>query len=188
MDRMSRMRRAPSALLAATLALAVACSRDGSSVESSSTDPPTSIADTTSTTAAHDTGTGSTNAPPDSTSTTAPPTSSPTPPPPTTPPPAGSGVSGTVTAGPTCPVAQAENPCDPRPVDADVEARTSAGTLVAATHTGSAGTYELQLAPATYTLAAATGSAPLPRCTPITITVSSGKTTQANISCDTGIR
>jgi hypothetical protein len=97
-------------------------------------------------------------------------------------------VFGTVTAGPTCPVAQAENPCDPRPVDAEVEARTSAGAVIATTHTDSNGAYDLKLAPATYTLVAATGSTPLPRCAPVTVTVASGGTAQANIGCDTGIR
>lgn len=187
MCRMSRKRRTPSALLAAMLTLATACGDDGA-VDSRGTDPTTSTAEATSTTAARDTGTASTVAPPEGTSATIPPTSSSVPPPPETRPPGGSGVFGKVTAGPTCPVAQAENPCDPRPVDAEIEARTSTGAVVATTHTDDTGAYDLQLAPATYTLVAATGSTPLPRCTPITITIAAGETAQANIDCDTGIR
>ena len=82
--------------------------------------------------------------------------------------------------------AAAENPCDPRPVNAEIEARTSTGAVVATTHTDNAGAYDLQLRPATYTLVASTGSTPLPRCTPVTVT--RGGTVQANIDCDTGIR
>jgi hypothetical protein len=194
MCRMSRMRRAPSALLAATLIVATGCGGgdgvgDGDgSAESTAIDATTSTLDATSRTTAHPTGSDPTVAPPERTSTTIPPTSSSIPPPASTRPPSGTGVFGTVTAGPTCPVAQAENPCDPQPVDAEIEARTPTGAIIATTHTNDAGTYDLQLAPATYTLVATTGPTPLPRCTPTTVTVTPGGTVQANIDCDTGIR
>lgn len=187
MGPMTRTRRARSALLAAMLAIAAACGDDGT-VESRGTDPTTSTVDATPTTAASGTSPESTVPPPASTSTTIPPTSSSTPPPTQTQPPAGTGVSGTVTAGPTCPVAQAENPCDPRPVDADVEARSSTGAVVASAHTDDTGGFDLQLAPATYTLVAVIDSMRLPRCSPVTITVPAGEIAQANINCDTGIR
>ncbi|HEY3144495.1 MAG TPA: hypothetical protein VGJ86_25420 [Acidimicrobiales bacterium] len=100
-------------------------------------------------------------------------------------PPAGVQVFGKVTAGPTCPVAQAELPCDPRPVDAEVEARTSVGEVAGSTHTDATGAFSL--APASYTLTAVTRAA-LPRCQAVPVTVASGPPMQANIDCDTGIR
>ncbi len=186
---MCRMWRRQSFVLVATLTvLATACGGGGTE-ESRGTAGTTSTVEARSTTTAR-TGSDSTVAPPDrtSTTTTVPPASTSTPPPASTRPPAGTGVFGKVTAGPTCPVAQAENPCDPRPVDAEVEAQSPAGTVIATTHTDQAGAYDLQLAPATYTLVATTGSARLPRCTPTTVTVTRGGTVRANIDCDTGIR
>jgi hypothetical protein len=92
-----------------------------------------------------------------------------------------------VAAGPTCPVARADLPCDPRPVDADVEARTLAGDVIASTHTDATGSYSLHLAPARYTLTAVTDG-PLPRCPAVPVTVTTGPAIEANIDCDTGIR
>lgn len=179
---MTRMRLAPSAVMVAMLIVTSACGGDDS-VESKGTGTTSSTieATSTSTTTGHGAGSGSTIAPPESTSTTIRPPAS-------TRPSVGSGVFGTVTAGPTCPVAQAENPCDPRPVHTDVQARTAAGRVVATTHTDDAGVYDLQLAPATYTLVAATGSTRLARCPLVTVTVSRGRAVRANIACDTGIR
>jgi hypothetical protein len=170
------------ALLAAMLTLATACG-DDASVDSRGTDADvtTSTLQTTSTTTTGSTDADTTVAQPARTSTT-------NPPPASTRSPASAGVFGTVTAGPTCPVAQAENPCDPRPVDTDIEARSPTGTIFATTQTDNAGAYDLQLAPATYTLVATNGSTPLPRCTPVTATVTREKAVQANIDCDTGIR
>jgi hypothetical protein len=92
------------ALLAAMLTLATACG-DGASVDSRGTDADvtTSTLQTTSTTTTGSTDADTTVAQPARTSTT-------NPPPASTRSPASAGVFGTVTAGPTCPVAQAENP------------------------------------------------------------------------------
>jgi hypothetical protein len=123
----------------------------------------------------------------------APPTTAPLPPttaPTTTTPapaPAGTGAYGYVTAGPTCPVERAGQPCPPAPVTAHVQAQDPSGRTVAATDTDSHGRYQLVLPPGPYTLTATTGST-YPRCPPVQVTVRAGTATRADISCDTGIR
>jgi hypothetical protein len=185
---MFRARCLQAALLVATLSImAAACGGDGDhAAVRRGDDTPSSTA--ASSTASDDAGSSTTGIQPDSTPTTAEPAPTTVPPPESAPPPPVVGVFGTVTAGPTCPVAQVENLCDPRPLVADVEARTADGTLAARTHTDQAGAYRLELAPATYTLLAVTGSSSLPRCLPTTVTVHGGQAVQANIGCDTGIR
>lgn len=137
-------------------------------------------ATTTSTTTTTESPSSSTVAPPVS-----PPTSTPAAPPPGS----STDVYGKVTAGPTCPVERVEQPCEPRPVDTDVQAQTAAGDVVAITHTDSTGAYNLSLAPGSYTLIAVTATAAaLPRCQPTPVIVTPGTAAQANIDCDTGIR
>ena len=97
-------------------------------------------------------------------------------------------VAGRVTAGPTCPVERPDHPCPPAAVSANVEARKVSGAkVVASTHTGTSGRYQLRLRAGAYTLDAVTPNA-LPRCSPVNITVRANRTTRAAISCDTGIR
>jgi hypothetical protein len=102
-------------------------------------------------------------------------------------PPANTGAYGYVTAGPTCPVERAEQPCPPRPVIAQIEARNSAGSLVAAGQSDAAGRYSLGLQPGRYTLTVSTAEI-FPRCPVVDVTVGEGAPTRADISCDTGIR
>jgi hypothetical protein len=80
-------------------------------------------------------------------------------------------VSGVVTADPTCPVERINQPCPPRPVSAEIDARTQAGKSVAATHTDPDGRYTLVLPPGTYILTVRTTG--LPRCPPTPISVRS---------------
>jgi len=101
--------------------------------------------------------------------------------------PAGTGAYGYVTAGPTCPVQQAGQPCPPQPVSAQVEARDSAGAAAASTHTDASGRFLLVLPPGSYTLVVTTGST-YPRCPDTPVTVRSASMTRADISCDTGMR
>jgi len=96
-------------------------------------------------------------------------------------------VSGRVTASPTCPVERPNHPCPPAPVSATVQVTNSHGKVVASTQTDAKGRYHLQLREGTYTLAAVTPSV-LPRCSPVSVTVSAGGTNRVDISCDTGIR
>lgn len=99
----------------------------------------------------------------------------------------GSGANGTITAGPTCPVERAGQPCPPQPVQADIDARDGSGRTVASTHSDSAGRYALSLAPGSYTLVVVTSNG-WPRCPQTPVTVHPGQVTRADISCDTGIR
>ena len=89
-------------------------------------------------------------------------------------PPSNTGAYGYVTAGPTCPVERAEHPCPPRPVMAQIEARDSAGSLVATGPSDAAGRYSLSLRPGQYTLTVSTGEI-LPRCPVADVAVGHGR-------------
>ena len=98
-------------------------------------------------------------------------------------------VFGVVLAGPTCPVVTPEEPCLPRPVDAEISAQDGEGAIVATTRTDAEGDYTLSLQPGDYTLVADTGAA-LPFCDPVTVSVpvAVDRSVRADIICDTGIR
>jgi hypothetical protein len=97
-----------------------------------------------------------------------------------------SSVFGVVLAGPKCPVETPDEPCPPRPVDAEIDAHDADGDVVASTRTHANGKYHLSLSPGEYTLVA-TGAG-LPVCEPVTATVMTGGAVRADIGCDTGIR
>ena len=99
----------------------------------------------------------------------------------------GTGAYGLVTASPTCPVQRVDDPCPPRPVDAEIEARDTNGLTKATTHTDDTGHYTLRLDPGRYTLVALTDKV-LPTCPQMTVTVTARATTRVDINCDTGIR
>jgi hypothetical protein len=84
-------------------------------------------------------------------------------------------------------VEQAGQPCPPRPVSAEVDARNGSGSTVATTTSDSSGYYALGLAPGDYTLVVVTSNG-WPRCPDTPVTVRPGAATRADISCDTGIR
>jgi hypothetical protein len=98
-----------------------------------------------------------------------------------------SGVDGSVTAGPACPVQQKGHPCPDKPLRVEVDALASSGKSVASTHSDRAGRYLLTLAPGRYTLVVA-GVATLPRCPAVRVAVRPGRLSRADIHCDTGIR
>lgn len=104
--------------------------------------------------------------------------------------PADSGVRGTVSLGPTCPVERI--PPDPACADKGyagtiVVRRAGANTVFARTMSDATGAFKLTLPPGAYTLTAGEGKM-LPRCTPTAITVAPHAFVTASISCDTGIR
>jgi hypothetical protein len=101
--------------------------------------------------------------------------------------PTGSGIRGTVLAGPTCPVERPESPCPPRPVSADIRVTTPGGSLVATTRSDDSGAFAVAVPPGSYEVAALPGEI-LPRCTPEKVTVIPTATTSVTIHCDTGIR
>jgi hypothetical protein len=142
-------------------------------------------------------GTSSTSSAPAPTS--LPPTVSPTPRPEKSPPPTPStttpsrpsndttsGAEGRVLVGPTCPVESVDHPCPDRPAEGvEVWATRHGDTeTVATTTTTSDGSFHLNLPPGTYDLYARAGMS----CDPQTVTVESGRVSQADISCDSGIR
>ena len=98
-----------------------------------------------------------------------------------------SGVRGTVTAGPTCPVERIDQPCPPGPVSATVEAVDGAGRVAGRGGTDGAGRYAIDLTPGPYTLRV-TGTGLYPRCPDTDIVVGPGSPGTVDISCDTGIR
>lgn len=101
-------------------------------------------------------------------------------------PPAEGTVQGTVTAAPTCPVEQAGHACPPRPVSGVVSVVGGGGPSSTAT-IGKDGAYRLSIPAGTYTLKVRSPSA-FPTCPSVTVVVTRGSTSHANIACDTGIR
>jgi hypothetical protein len=101
-----------------------------------------------------------------------------------------SGVGGSVTAGPTCPVVQAgDTSCDPRPVaGAVLVVRDAGGSEVARVTTGGSGLYRIALAPGDYTLEPQPVEGLLGTAPPASLTVAAGVLTIQSVSYDTGIR
>ena len=99
----------------------------------------------------------------------------------------GSGVRGTVLAGPTCPVERAGNPCPDKPIVADVRIVRGDGSTAATTRTGADGRFSVAVAPSRY-MVQATSSLAFSGCKPVDVTVPQGAYATADVSCDTGIR
>jgi hypothetical protein len=102
--------------------------------------------------------------------------------------PAGSGVAGTVTASPTCPVERVDQPCPPRPVETDVRVMRADGSIAARGRSGTDGRFRIEVPPARYRLEADYPEGPGRGCTPVDVAVDVGGFTHADIDCDTGIR
>ena len=98
----------------------------------------------------------------------------------------GTGVYGTITSGPSCPVERPDQSCPPRPVSATVRAERG-GSSVGQTRSDGSGRYDLTLAPGDYTLVVDTGSS-MPHCPDTQVTVTAGSARRVDISCDSGIR
>jgi hypothetical protein len=100
-------------------------------------------------------------------------------------------ISGSVVAGPTCPVQTAEDPCPPKPVPGrPVSIQTPNGTEVASTVTDASGNFTVHLAAGSYVVRVVTGVGllGLEQVTPGDVTVVAGQTTHIQIELDTGIR
>ena len=99
-----------------------------------------------------------------------------------------SGIQGTVTVGPQCPVVQAESPCPDTPFDGKVQVSRGGG-VIAQVQVDAQGSYWIALVPGTYVvLPMVAGNGGLPRATPQTVVVRDGAFTQADLTIDTGIR
>ena len=97
----------------------------------------------------------------------------------------GSGIRGTILAGPACPgPARLDSPCPDRPVSMTVE--VVSGTTVAATFTtDAAGQFSVGVAAGSYTLRSKNG---LPVLRSTTVTVVDGQFTSVELHADTGVR
>jgi len=105
-------------------------------------------------------------------------------------PPPGTGVTGVTLVGPTCPVSRPDPACADRPVPAKLTVVDAhSGATVATATTGTDGVFRIPLPPGTYELRPAnlSGGA-LRRPEPVTVVVTAGRYSIANVRFDTGIR
>ena len=99
-----------------------------------------------------------------------------------------SGIQGTVTVGPHCPVVQAESPCPDTPFAGKVEV-SQGGGVIAQVQVDAQGSYRFALVPGTYVVEPLVGgNGGPPTATPQTVVVRDGAFTQADLTIDTGIR
>lgn len=101
-----------------------------------------------------------------------------------------SGITGTVTLGPTCPVERIppDPNCVPKFYSTSInimEARDN--KIIKTVESDSNGTFKIDLDQGLYILQAQGGNV-LPRCPLVSVDVKSGQYITTNISCDTGIR
>jgi hypothetical protein len=100
-----------------------------------------------------------------------------------------SGVEGTVSIGPTCPVEHAESPCPDAPYAAAITVSTG-GDVVATGESGEDGTFRISVPPGTYEVSAEPldGNA-IAHAEPIeNVVVEAGSFTHLLLSFDSGIR
>ncbi|HTG46351.1 MAG TPA: hypothetical protein VK646_01685 [Actinomycetota bacterium] len=96
------------------------------------------------------------------------------------------GIFGSVTVGPSCPVERTGSPCPPRPWSGTVRASDASGRIFE-TRSDGFGRYTLHLAPGTYAVEAVV-SGPLPTAAPATVVVPSGPMQRFDLRLDSGIR
>ncbi|HEX6381659.1 MAG TPA: hypothetical protein VF180_10485 [Acidimicrobiia bacterium] len=101
--------------------------------------------------------------------------------------PCASGVTGRVTAGPTCPVERPDEPCADKPVETTLRLLRKDGSVAATEKSFSDGSFRMIVAPGSYRLVADWPSR-IGGCGPVEVTVEYGRFTYAEVSCDTGIR
>lgn len=101
----------------------------------------------------------------------------------------GTGFTGYVLVGPTCPVERLNSPCPPHPLSATIIIRDGQGSEVARVQSGTDGHFKVDLLPGTYTLIGLdVNNSALPRPIPTTATVTRGSYTQVTVEYDSGIR
>ncbi len=98
-------------------------------------------------------------------------------------------VSGTVMLSPICPVERIppDPKCMPKPYATEVKVLDDKGGTLKTTQSLSDGSFTIILPYGNYTFQAIGGN-PLPRCSPIILSVQTPTINNVNISCDTGIR
>lgn len=102
---------------------------------------------------------------------------------------ASSGISGTVSTAPTCPVEQypPDPACAPRRLAGATVTASRHHKRVATTHSDSKGRFRLTLAAGRYVVRASNGSS-LPRPESRVVTVQRGKVARVHLVLDSGIR
>jgi hypothetical protein len=97
------------------------------------------------------------------------------------------GINGSVKAGPTCPVEQANSPCPERPVaGAEVTAKSASTGAVTTTKADNDGRFTMRLAAGNYDVTAKSDS--VMGCSTEHVTVHEHSYTPVVVDCDTGIR
>jgi hypothetical protein len=99
-----------------------------------------------------------------------------------------SGVEGTVTIGPQCPVERADQPCPDKPFAAKLLiVRASDGKVVARTNSGADGRFRVAVAPGSYRIEDG-DSQVMPFLKPVDVVVQPGAFATVSVSFDSGIR
>mgnify|MGYP001379912308 CR=1 FL=1 len=104
-----------------------------------------------------------------------------------TPEPSDSGIEGTVTIGPMCPVMQENVPCADQPYQAALTVLTTSGKKVTQFQTNENGRFRVDLAAGDYVLHPESPNA-MPFAADIPFTVNAHEFTQLKINYDSGIR
>jgi hypothetical protein len=102
-----------------------------------------------------------------------------------------SGITGTVLAGPQCPVVGPNSgpECSDKPLVASIVVRSAAGLFVTRFTSDASGQFRVPLVPGSYVLdPQPVSSSGLPRGVPQTVEVEVGQFTEVTIMYDTGIR
>ena len=92
-----------------------------------------------------------------------------------------------MTAGPTCPVQRADDPCADKPVETTLRLLRADGSVAATGQSAADGTFKIAVAAGRYRLVADWPSG-AGGCAPVDVTVDQGRFTHADVTCDTGIR
>jgi hypothetical protein len=101
----------------------------------------------------------------------------------------GSGVEGTVTIGPMCPVVTEDTPCPDEPYEATIVVEDESGDEVTTARSGEDGRFRVSLAPGTYTLVPQSPDAGGPPfAEEQRVEVLEGAYTHVSVSYDSGIR
>ena len=100
-----------------------------------------------------------------------------------------SGIQGTVSIGPTCPVEQIDSPCPDQPYAATIVIKDSDGAERARANSGDDGRFRVALPPGAYTLAPQSpDGAQLPYASEQPVEVLASEYTSVTIAYDSGIR
>ena len=102
--------------------------------------------------------------------------------------PADTGIRGTVTLGPTCPVEQIGVPCATSYAANLVITSAEDGNVVARVTSGEDGTFQVDLPPGDYIINPEPGGDPFPIGQPVDVIVEAGAFTEVEVAYDTGIR